>query len=123
MFENLARADILLHVESFEEKEKNYFRLSMSTKIPEYLSVGRPVLVVGPDDIGSVEYIRQNHVGYAVNRMEECPDLFAKLNREELQRIGKQALSVAKNSHLQSNIQNLIYQVFEDSIRQYQCID
>lgn len=67
MFDNLSRAKILIHVESFEQKYMDYFRLSMSTKIPEYLSVKRPILCIGPKDIATVEFIDSQKVGIAVS--------------------------------------------------------
>ena len=40
------KADILVHVESFE-KSNMICNYSMSTKIPEYLSIGRPIICFG----------------------------------------------------------------------------
>lgn len=51
-------ADILVFVESFDKKQIEKTRLSLSTKIPEYLSAGKPILAVGPSNIGSINYLK-----------------------------------------------------------------
>ena len=62
----MTAADILVHVESFEHALRAYTRLALSTKIPEYLMVGRPVLAYGPPEGGSVRYLTENEVGVTV---------------------------------------------------------
>jgi len=52
--EVLASADVLVFVESAEPNISSFTRLSVSTKVPQYLASGRPILVVGPDDQASV---------------------------------------------------------------------
>lgn len=54
-----------VHVESFKLRHKEATRLSLSTKIPEYLSLGKPSLVIGPQDISSIEYLKE--VSYCIN--------------------------------------------------------
>ena len=51
------QADILVHAESFERKCIESTRLSFSTKIPEYLSMGKCVLGIGPKEIASIKYL------------------------------------------------------------------
>lgn len=50
-------ADILVHVESFSKKNRRSTRLSLSTKIPEYVSVGRPILAIGPSELASMKFL------------------------------------------------------------------
>ena len=51
-------ADILVHVESFRKDNIADVRLSLSTKIPEYLSTGKPLLAIGPAEVASMEYLK-----------------------------------------------------------------
>jgi len=51
------KADILVFVESFNRRSKEAVRLSFSTKIPEYLSVKKPILAIGPADVSSMKYL------------------------------------------------------------------
>lgn len=51
------RCHILCIVESFDKRQVENTRLSLSTKVPEYMSVGKPILAIGPDNIGTIEYL------------------------------------------------------------------
>jgi hypothetical protein len=53
----LNSCDIPVHVESFDDKSIESTRLSISTKIPEYLSLGKPVLAIGPNQVSSMQYL------------------------------------------------------------------
>ncbi len=54
----LADADIVLHIESFEQKHIDYVHYSFSTKIIDCLQSGSVLMVIGPKGIASVEYAR-----------------------------------------------------------------
>ena len=51
-------SDVLVHVESFDVRSANSTRLSLSTKIPEYMSSGVPIFAYGPEQIASMKYLR-----------------------------------------------------------------
>ncbi|MFG1887933.1 glycosyl transferase family 1 [Micromonospora sp. NPDC049051] len=53
----LAGADVLVHVESFRPELRRYTRFSLSTKIPQYLAAGRPVLAYGPGELASMRHL------------------------------------------------------------------
>jgi hypothetical protein len=50
-------ADILVHVESFSRYCMESTRLSISTKIAEYLSVNKPILAMGPNEVASMRFL------------------------------------------------------------------
>lgn len=66
----LNKADILVHVESFSRKNIYDTKLSLSTKIPEYLSVGKLILAVGPKEIASMQYLKD--CAYCINDLKDC---------------------------------------------------
>jgi glycosyltransferase involved in cell wall biosynthesis len=68
--EVLRRADVLVHVESFAPDHRRYTRLSLSTKIPQYLAAGRPVLGYGPAEVASMQHIAQTRAGLVVGAAE-----------------------------------------------------
>lgn len=93
---HLALSDVLVHVESFETKYRNSVRLSMSTKIPEYLSSGRALMYYGPQEIASFTYIQQNEVGW-------CAD-----NENDLYRVLEEAIiEINKRKEFASNAQKV----------------
>ncbi|WP_129127760.1 glycosyltransferase family protein [Geomonas oryzae] len=64
----LTGADILFLPESFDEDVRAYTRLSVSTKAHLYMMSRRPVLIVGPPEIGTVDYARRGGWGYVVDK-------------------------------------------------------
>ena len=67
-------ANVLVHVESFDESSRRYTRFSLSTKIPQYLMAGRCVLAYGPAEAASVQYIAETRAGPAITT-ENIDDL------------------------------------------------
>ena len=51
-------SDALIHIEAFDRKSKLSTRLSMSTKIFEYMSRNVPIFAYGPDDISSIDFLK-----------------------------------------------------------------
>lgn len=58
LVEEYNKADVLLFAESFEQINMDKTKYSMSTKVPEYLSLHKPIFLVGPSSVGSVDYLR-----------------------------------------------------------------
>ncbi len=83
MIDNLSRASILVHVESFDNEYVEYFRLSMSTKIPEYLVAKRPIFCIGPNEIATVSYIENSGIGAVASSYEEISQKLTQLISEE----------------------------------------
>lgn len=55
--EAIHNSDVVVHVESFDKKNMECTKLSISTKISEYLCCGKPILAIGPKGIASMNYI------------------------------------------------------------------
>ena len=92
----LLKYDVGLHLESFDERLKKFTRLSISTKIPQYMGLGLPILAYSPPDVSSTKYIELNNTGVVVN-----DDLKDKLRLifEEYRFFSHNAVNVAKRSH------------------------
>jgi hypothetical protein len=70
LLSEMKKSNYLIHVEAFDEKIKKYTRLSISTKIPEYLVAQRPIVAIGPHDVASIEYLRNNNCAHVVSDLE-----------------------------------------------------
>ena len=94
----LKKSDVLIFVEAFDRKSKLSTRLSLSTKIPEYLNSGTPILAVGPQDISAMEYLAGNDLAFVSDE-----NIDQALNRvlinDERARIAKNAREYVKNNH------------------------
>ncbi len=122
MYENLGSADILLHVESFTPEERAFFRLSMSTKLPEYMSVGRPIFCYGPSEICTVSYIRENHIGVVAEEEAHIREALLELvtNAHKREQLGNHALELAEKEHLKAAVSERVYQVFRETLTSWQ---
>jgi glycosyltransferase involved in cell wall biosynthesis len=99
----LRRANVLVHVESFGSAERQYTRLSVSTKIPQYMSAGRPILAYGPGDVASCQYVQDSSSGVVVGRQDR-QDLTDALRRlcadaDLRARLGRQGWLTAIDKH------------------------
>lgn len=62
----IINSDILLHVESDDDYYKSLTKLSVSTKIPEYLMSGRIILGFGPSEVASMRVLSDNNIGVVI---------------------------------------------------------
>jgi glycosyltransferase involved in cell wall biosynthesis len=96
-------ADCLIHVESFDREAMTYARLSLSTKIPEYMSAGRPIFAYGPLELASLRYILDSGCGLVVghrNRLALVEGLRQLVVSPELRcRLGRRGKEVARERH------------------------
>ena len=56
----LVSADALLFVESFRPEIVEYTRFSVSTKVPQLIAAGRPIVALGPKGQGSIDELVSN---------------------------------------------------------------
>lgn len=63
----MIKSDILLHVESDDSYYRSLTRLSVSTKIPEYLSTGRPIIGYGPKEVASMKLLDEHKIGFVIS--------------------------------------------------------
>ena len=55
-----ADADMLVHVEALDLKNRLAVRQSFSTKLVDYFKAARPILAVGPHDVASIAHLIEN---------------------------------------------------------------
>lgn len=63
----IIESDVLLHVESDDQYNRSLTKLSVSTKIPEYLMSGRVILGFGPVEVASMRILSDNDIGYVIS--------------------------------------------------------
>lgn len=92
-----SEADVLLFVESFKRKHIKKTKLSFSTKIPEYISIGKPILTIGPKSVGSVKFLsdishmitKKRDFETTLKNMFKNPNFEKKLIRDASSKIDK----------------------------------
>ena len=99
----LESADILVHVESFDPSEMAFTRLSVSTKLSQYLAAGRPVISFGPDSLASTLLVRQSGGGIAAADDRELRSALKTLADPETRRtMGRRGRSYAQSRFSQA---------------------
>ncbi|MBX7268046.1 glycosyl transferase family 1 [Micromonospora sp. Llam7] len=104
----LRSATVLVHVESFDEEVRRYTRYSVSTKIPQYLATGRPILGYGPTEVASMNHIREADAGVVVgkNNARALVDALTDLCRDAALRwrLAHNGLAFARREHTRENV-------------------
>lgn len=91
------QADVLVHVEAFDDASVNSTRLSLSTKIPEYLSVNRAIFAYGPKSIASMRYLKDYHLAEVCFEQTALPaGIFSILSPQK-------RLILAENGYIRAN--------------------
>lgn len=76
-------ADVLVHTEAFDKYNKYLVRCAISTKIMDYLSVGRCILAIGPGDISSVEYLKDNDLALIASSDKELHNVIGQIKNDK----------------------------------------
>lgn len=115
IYDIYAKSDILLHIESFDAKVMEYTKYSMSTKIPEYMMSGRPIICYAPHSIAAYQYVAQSNAGIGVENTAELEDALALLvDPEKRKYYGDNGRSVAVCNHSIDSLKRLVEEVFCD---------
>lgn len=105
-----ADADILVHVESMDLKNRLLVRQSFSTKIVDYLKSGRAILAIGPQDVASIKHLNDNDCALVAESEEEVIRLINKVltSTQILSQIAKNGYDCGKRNHNQHNMISMI---------------
>jgi glycosyltransferase involved in cell wall biosynthesis len=96
----LNQADIVIHTESFDEDMISITHLSISTKISEYLALGKCIFTFGPAEIASIKFLKKNRLGIVcTNESTLFEQLSAIIQDKELvKKYGNEAELYYKNN-------------------------
>lgn len=117
---NIAKeqANVLVHVESFDRISRHITRLSVSTKISEYLASRRCIFAVGPANVASIEYLVKHDLGIVVvneNKIHIKNALKRIMSESDMRvRYADKGVEVARLRHSAEGTADIIYKnVFE----------
>lgn len=77
-------ADFLVHVESFSPQAIFSAKMSLSTKIIDYLSSGKPIFAVGPMEVNSIQLLKSKNLAVVATSEEDLGKLLAELLNEKI---------------------------------------
>lgn len=96
-----ASGNILVHAESSSNKTLvRFFKYSISTKIPEYMATGKPILFYGPKEMGLYEYLEENKVAVvAANKDELCNAIRQLMQEDVVNVVTRNAYNLVRMNH------------------------
>jgi len=105
-------SDIVLHIESFDLKNRLITQHSYSTKVVDCLSSGCAVMVVGWKKHSACVQLKENNSAFVLTNKKEISDTLSKIANEDntILEYAKLAMSDISNNHSRSVIQNLMYE-------------
>lgn len=120
----LQEADVLVHVESFDYWNRRDTLLSMSTKIPEYLSTGKCILAVGPGEVASIKHLANTGCAKVVSKLSEQDIVVALcdiiLNPGVRAAYGEKAWRTAREYHDGRKVNSIVEKCITDAAAAYE---
>lgn len=102
--------DVVVFVESLNDKFKDTARLSFSTKITDYLASGKCIFAVGPDDIAPMEYFGENDAALVAHGYDEIRTKLKELLKPGMiETYSQKAFSCGKTNHDKAILDDIVY--------------
>ena len=113
-----ANADVLVHIEAMDLKNRLAVRQSFSTKIVDYLSAARPIFAVGPHDIASVSCLVEHDAAIVASNKKEVAEKLTQLteNPSLCAEYAQKAWQLGKQNFEQSIVQPSFFADMESLI-------
>ncbi len=113
------QADILVHVEATDLKNRLAVRHSFSTKIVDYLAAARPILAYGKRDVASIRHLAENDCAIVAESPDElCRRLTAVLTDETaLDDLARRAYACGRRHHERADILEMLTRDFDTLLK------
>ena len=95
----MQEADIVLHVESFDDEQQRIVRYSFSTKIIDCLQSESVFLCIGPKGIASIEYAKKIPGAIVVDDINNLEAALERIGNTELKELAQLTNCFAKENH------------------------
>ena len=106
-------ADGLLLPLDFSPATVQYIRLSMLTKVTEYMISGTPIFLFAPHNIAVTEFLLKHDAAFHADNPDQLAQaiLFFVENKSMQKRVSQNALTHAKENHLQEIVNNNLHKL------------
>lgn len=71
LLDEISKSNVPVHVESFIKRDIKSARLSISTKISDYMVGNRMILAIGPKEVESIRYLKGSGAALCINTMDK----------------------------------------------------
>ena len=108
------RADVLVHIEPTDLKNRLLVRQSFSTKIVDYLAAARPILAFGPKDVASIDHLIKHDCAIVADNEDELYSNLIEVieNKNKLESLALKAYECGKKNHNKSDIDSMLIEDF-----------
>ena len=106
--------EVLVFTESFDPSYTRFTRFSLSTKIPEYLAAGVPILAFLPDDLFSRQYLAKNEAACVCSQQNELAEACRRLceNHAYRENLADRGFRLAKQAFSEQSVKEKLLTVF-----------
>lgn len=120
LLNEIERTDLLVFAESFDAKMLSFTKFSLSTKVPEYLSSGRPILALGNNEQGSIEYLNNHKAAYTItNEKDIVNKVIDVIKGNDYETIMTNAKDLFINNHVKSKQQDRFREYIDKAINRH----
>ncbi len=115
----IENADILMHVESMDEKNRKKVRHSVSTKIADSLASGKCLFAYGPEEVASMQHLLRNECAIVATSKEELKTALkvAFEDSEKRKTVCKNAVKTAEKYHFGEINDKMFKEVLEKAAK------
>lgn len=112
------QADILLHVEPTDLRNKFSAYHGFSTKIVDYMQTGKPILAYGLEMQASIAHLKENDAALLATNEEELEQILNRIceNEQLLSEYGKKAWECGKKHHNIKSLQRMLLDDFDEAL-------
>lgn len=113
-----SEADILVHVEAMDKKNKLAVRQSFSTKLVDYFKAARPILAVGPKDVASIYHLLQNNCALVADNEAELIEKISNCieNPNCLHTLAENAYVCGNRCHDAAKMKKMLYADLKNTV-------
>lgn len=111
-------ADVLVHVEAMDIKNKLAVRQSFSTKLVDYFKAARPILAVGPKDVASIDHLLQNNCALVADNEAELTKILSVCieNPSLIDTLAENAYICGKHCHDAAQMKEMLYADLKNTV-------
>ena len=120
----LGASKFIIFTEAFDRSSICRTKFSLSTKIAESLRSGACILAYGPDEIASIDYLKQHHSACILREAGELPGTVQRLCAapEEYRAYTQSARSLAEQFHSAECNETRMKEILAEAIRNFSTI-
>lgn len=109
-------ADVVLHVESFDEEQQKVVKHSFSTKITDCMQSGSVLFSIGPDGLASIEATKSIDGAFCAVNLDEIAETIKQIDDADLYERAKSIRAYAIDNFAIEKIQQKLVNDFKEII-------